>query len=92
MGDRFNAQTNTFWSDSGTMLWDSKFGDRGITIMPMSMAYCIKDKKKQYMLNPQPVILKNGANALKGECIKCHSTLYLMQGKLAQPVKTPVEV
>ena len=34
-------------------------------------SYCLKCKAKQEMVKAEKTVLKNGANALKGECAIC---------------------
>ncbi len=34
-------------------------------------AYCMKCKKKQEIVDPEPVVLKNGRLATKGTCSEC---------------------
>jgi hypothetical protein len=35
------------------------------------MGYCVKEKAQKQMKDPEPVILKNGKNAIKGVCSSC---------------------
>jgi hypothetical protein len=37
-------------------------------------AYCVKDKMKVEIQNPQRIDLKNGKPAIKGTCPKCGTT------------------
>ena len=40
------------------------------------LAYCVKCKKKCKMINAKEVTLKNGRNALKGECVNCKVMMF----------------
>jgi hypothetical protein len=42
----------------------------------MAQAYCVKDKKKVEIKNPQAVTMKNGKPATKGVCPDCGTTVY----------------
>jgi hypothetical protein len=42
----------------------------------MAEAYCVKDKKKVEIKNPQAVTMKNGKPATKGVCPDCGTTVY----------------
>ena len=37
----------------------------------MAEAYCVKDKMKVEVQNPQHITMKNGKPALQGTCPKC---------------------
>jgi hypothetical protein len=39
-------------------------------------AYCLKCRTKREMKNPQPVTMKNGKPATKGECPECGTKMY----------------
>ena len=39
-------------------------------------AYCVKDKKKVNIKNPQSVVMKNGRKAMKGQCPICGNTVF----------------
>ena len=39
----------------------------------MAQAYCVKDKMKVEVQNPQMITMKNGKPALSGTCIVLHS-------------------
>ena len=41
----------------------------------MTEAYCVKCKKKTEMKNPQEVTMKNGRNAMKGNCSVCGTSV-----------------
>ena len=43
-------------------------------------AYCVKCKAKQEMKNEQVVTMKNGRNAVKGECPKCGTKMFSILG------------
>lgn len=38
-------------------------------------SYCLKCKAKQSIVAPEKVVLKNGANAVKGKCAVCGTTV-----------------
>lgn len=38
-------------------------------------SYCLKCKTKQVMVDAQKTVLKNGANAVKGKCAVCGTTV-----------------
>jgi hypothetical protein len=38
--------------------------------------YCLKDKMKVEMQNPQQITMKNGKPATKGTCPKCGGPIY----------------
>ena len=40
----------------------------------MAEAYCVKDKMKVEVQNPQQITMKNGKKALSGTCPKCGTT------------------
>jgi hypothetical protein len=40
------------------------------------VGYCMKCKKKQKMINTKKVKMKNGRDAMKGECGKCGTGMY----------------
>ena len=46
----------------------------------MAQAYCVKDKEKVEVLNPEQVTMKNGKPALKGICPKCGGKVYRIGG------------
>lgn len=46
----------------------------------MAQAYCVKDKMKVEVVNPQQVTMKNGKAALKGTCPKCGNTVFKIGG------------
>ena len=41
----------------------------------MAEAYCVKDKQKVEILNPQRITMKNGKPALQGTCPICGGTV-----------------
>lgn len=42
----------------------------------MAEGYCLKDKLKVEMVDPQQVTMKNGRPALKGACPKCGGKVF----------------
>ncbi len=44
-------------------------------------AYCVKCKGKKDMKNEQEVTMKNGRNAMKGECPDCGTKMFKIGGK-----------
>jgi hypothetical protein len=38
-------------------------------------SYCLKCKEKHTIVNPEKTVLKNGANAVKGKCEVCGTTV-----------------
>ena len=42
--------------------------------------YCVKCKKKQVMLNPRQITMKNGKPALTGQCAVCGTTINVILG------------
>ena len=47
---------------------------------PMAMAYCVKDKMKVEVQNPQTITMKNGKKALQGTCPKCGTKVFKIGG------------
>ena len=47
---------------------------------PMAEAYCVKDKMKVEVRNPQRITMKNGKPALQGTCPKCGSKVFRIGG------------
>jgi uncharacterized Zn finger protein (UPF0148 family) len=45
----------------------------------MAMAYCVKDKMKVEVQNPQ-ITMKNGKKALSGTCPKCGTKVFKIGG------------
>ena len=43
---------------------------------PMAEAYCVKDKKKVEVLNPQRITMKNGKPAIQGTCPICGGKVF----------------
>ena len=39
-------------------------------------AYCLKDRKKVEMKDPQPITMKNGKPATQGVCPNCGTKLF----------------
>jgi hypothetical protein len=46
----------------------------------MAEAYCVKDKEKVEVQNPEQIIMKNGKPALKGTCPKCGTKVFRIGG------------
>ena len=46
----------------------------------MAEAYCVKDKKKVEVQNPQQITMKNGKPALQGTCPKCGGKVFRIGG------------
>jgi hypothetical protein len=46
----------------------------------MAEAYCVKDKKKVEVLNPQRITMKNGKPALQGTCPICGGKVFRIGG------------
>ena len=46
----------------------------------MAEAYCVKDKEKVEVQNPQQITMKNGKPALKGTCPKCGGKVFRIGG------------
>lgn len=44
----------------------------------MSQAYCVKDKRKVEIKNPEAVTTKNGKPATRGTCPDCGGGVYLI--------------
>jgi DNA-directed RNA polymerase subunit RPC12/RpoP len=42
--------------------------------------YCVKCKKKNEMLEPKEVTMKNGRKATKGTCPKCGTKMFKIGG------------
>ena len=42
----------------------------------MAEAYCVKDKKKVEVVNPQRITMKNGKPALQGTCPVCGGKVF----------------
>jgi len=47
---------------------------------PMAEAYCVKDKRKVEVLNPQRITMKNGKAALQGTCPICGGKVFKIGG------------
>jgi len=43
---------------------------------PMTEAYCVKDKKKVQVQNPQKITMKNGKPATQGTCPVCGGKVF----------------
>ena len=46
----------------------------------MAQAYCVKDKMKVEVMNPQMITMKNGKAALQGICPKCGTKVFKIGG------------
>jgi hypothetical protein len=46
----------------------------------MAEAYCVKDKQKVEVLNPQRITMKNGKAALQGTCPICGGKVFKIGG------------
>jgi hypothetical protein len=46
----------------------------------MAQAYCVKDKEKVEVQNPQQITMKNGKPALSGTCPKCGGKVFKIGG------------
>ena len=46
----------------------------------MAEAYCVKDKQKVEVVNPQKITMKNGKAALQGTCPKCGGKVFKIGG------------
>ena len=59
----------------------------------MAEAYCVKDKKKVEVVNPQKITMKNGKPAISGTCPICGGKVFKIGGLTARaPVqKAPAE-
>ncbi|MFV2063511.1 MAG: DUF5679 domain-containing protein [Chloroflexota bacterium] len=46
----------------------------------MVEAYCVKDKKKVEIVDPQKITMKNGKPATKGTCPICKGSVFRIGG------------
>ena len=46
----------------------------------MAQAYCVKDKKKVEISNPQNITMKNGKPAIQGTCPICGGKVFRIGG------------
>ena len=46
----------------------------------MAQAYCVKDKKKVEIKDPQAITMKNGKPATKGTCPDCGGSVFRIGG------------
>ena len=46
----------------------------------MAEAYCVKDKRKVEVVNPQRITMKNGKPALQGTCPICGNKVFRIGG------------
>lgn len=54
----------------------------------MTVAYCMKCKDKREMVKEKSVVTKNGRDASKGECKKCGTKMYRINGKSKKATKS----
>jgi len=47
---------------------------------PVAEAYCVKDKKKVEIKNPEKITMKNGKPATKGTCPECGGSVFRIGG------------
>ena len=47
---------------------------------PMAQAYCVKDKQKVEISNPQNITMKNGKPAIQGTCPICGGKVFRIGG------------
>lgn len=47
----------------------------------MATMYCVKERKKKEVANPQKVTMKNGKPALKAKCPDCGTTMFKIGSK-----------
>ena len=47
---------------------------------PVAEAYCVKDKVKVEIKNPQNITMKNGKPAISGTCPKCGNKVFRIGG------------
>ncbi|MBU0548826.1 MAG: hypothetical protein KJ838_00665 [Candidatus Omnitrophica bacterium] len=47
----------------------------------MATGYCVKCKSSKEMKNEQKVTMKNGREALKGQCTSCGTSMFRILGK-----------
>jgi len=52
--------------------------------------FCVKCHAGKTVVNQSPVVMKNGATALKGKCPSCDSTTYKIVNREALRNKRPV--
>ena len=48
--------------------------------LSMAEAYCVRDKKKVEIQNPQQITMKNGKPATKGTCPICGNAVFRIGG------------
>ncbi|HEV8053385.1 MAG: hypothetical protein H0X16_00305 [Chloroflexi bacterium] len=46
----------------------------------MAEAYCVKDKRKVEIKDPQQITMKNGKPAIKGTCPDCGTSVFKIGG------------
>ncbi len=47
---------------------------------PVAEAYCVKDKKKVEIKDPEKITMKNGKPATKGTCPECGGSVFRIGG------------
>ena len=47
------------------------------------IGYCVKDRKKQEMIETEEVTMKGGRRALSGKCSVCGTKMFKILGKAA---------
>jgi uncharacterized protein DUF5679 len=50
--------------------------DRDMEGGPVAEAYCVRDKQKVEIQNPQRITMKNGKPAIKGTCPICGNSVF----------------
>lgn len=55
-------------------------GSSGKENLSMAEAYCVRDKKKVEIQNPQQITMKNGKPATKGTCPICGNAVFRIGG------------
>ena len=58
----------------------SRDASRGEEEPRMAEAYCVKDKMKVEVVNPQRITMKNGKPAISGTCPKCGNKVFKIGG------------
>ena len=54
----------------------------------MVSGYCMKCKQRQDMVNTENVVTKNGNNAVKGQCKKCGTNMFVILPKSKENITT----
>jgi len=58
----------------------------------MAEAYCVKDKRKVEVQNPQRITMKNGKPALQGTCPICGNKVFRIGGRHRHATNAEVRV